>query len=78
MAASKVIRRVTSTATGVNAGSGRAGGTFDIKLPADGSLNIRRAENGIIVTVWDSSKKYDDPDHERTIVVQSLSEIVLS
>lgn len=42
------------------------------------SKAIHMEENGIIVTVWDSSREYDDPDHERTIVVQSLSEIVLS
>lgn len=77
MAKGTVIRKQAAQATGSSVGPGRSRSTVDITLPADGNINIRRAENGVIVSVWDGSKKYDDPDHERTLVVDSLSDINL-
>lgn len=77
MAKGTVIRRTAAQATGASVGPGGSRGKVELKLPEEGSLNIRRAENGVIVTVWDSSKKYDDPDHERTFVVDSISDITI-
>lgn len=75
--ANTVIRKQGVSATGPSVGPGRGRGTVEVKLPEEGSLSIRKAENGVIVTVWDSTKKYDDPDHERTFVVDRITDINL-
>lgn len=77
MAKGTVVRKQAAQATGSSVGPGRSRSSVEIKLPEEGNINIRRAENGVIVTVWDGTKKYDDPDHERTLVVDSLSDITL-
>lgn len=77
MAKGTVIRRTTAQATGASVGPGSARSKMELKLPEEGNISIRRAENGVIISVWDSSKKYDDPDHERTFVVDSIQDITL-
>jgi len=72
-----VIRRSGAQSTGSSVGPGTSRGKVELKLPEEGNVSIRRAENGVIVTVWDGSKKYDDPDHERTFVVDSISDITI-
>ena len=74
----KVIRKAPASATGASVGPGKSRGSVELKLPEEGNISIRKAENGIIVSVWDSSKKYDDPDHERTFVVDAISDIKLT
>jgi hypothetical protein len=49
----------------------------DVKLPNNGSIDIRRAENGLVVTIYDNDVKYDDPGHCRTIVAASLADLNL-
>ena len=49
----------------------------DVKLPNNGSIDIRRAENGLVVTIYDNDVKYDDPGHSRTIVAASLADLNL-
>lgn len=77
MATGKVIRKPGASATGPSVGPAKSRGTVELSLPEEGSLNIRKAENGVVVTVYDNSKKYDDPDHERTFVVDQISDIAL-
>lgn len=77
MAKGTVIKRSATQATGASVGPGKSRGGVEMTLPEDGSLNIRKAENGIVVTVYDNSKKWDEPDHERTFVVDSISDISL-
>ncbi len=77
MATGNVIRRQAASATGSSVGPGRSRGTVDVKLPEEGNVSIRKAENGVIVTVWDSTKKYDDPEHERTFIVDRITDINL-
>jgi len=31
----------------------------------------------VVLSIWDSSKKYDDPDHEKTYVVDNIQDVVL-
>lgn len=50
----------------------------DVKLPSNGSIDIRRAENGVVVTIYDNDVKYDDPGHCRTIVMASITDLNLS
>jgi len=73
----KVIRRQATQATGASVGPGKAKSKTEITLPGDGSLTIRKAENGVVLSIWDSSKKYDDPDHEKTYVVDNIQDVVL-
>ena len=77
MAQGKVIRKQATTATGSSVGPGRGRQSVEVILPEEGNLSIRRAENGVIVTIWDSTKEYDDPDHERTIIVDRVSDIII-
>lgn len=77
MATGKVIRKQGASATGASVGPGKSRGSVELKLPEEGNINIRKAENGVIVSVWDSSKDYKDPDHERTFVVDSIADIKL-
>ena len=76
MATGNVVKR-SSSSTGASAGPGKSRGSVEVTLPEEGNLSIRKAENGIIVSIWDSSKEYKDPDHERTFVVDSIKDIVL-
>lgn len=77
MAKGTVIRRSGAQATGSSVGPGTSRPKVELKLPEEGNINIRRAENGVIISVWDSSKDYKDPDHERTFVVDSIADITL-
>ena len=50
----------------------------EVKLPSNGSIDIRRAENGIVVIIYDNDVKYDQPGHMRTIVAGSITDLNLS
>lgn len=73
MAKGTVVRRQAASATGSSVGRGGSRGQVEVNLPEDGHISIRRAENGVVVNVWDSSKEY--PDSERTFIVDAVKDI---
>lgn len=73
----KMVRRRMAPSTGAGVGPGRASSQIEVVVPNEGRINIKKAENGVVVSVYDDTKEYNDPNHETMFVVNKVSDIVL-